>query len=707
MMAELQRNQHRGKQYDPSRSCSSAATISTSRSNQLLEQARNLAAVPVWESLRTESNDAVSSEFLLGFLERAGFCVDGDARLSHLAQKLSEKGGELSLEDFIDVVAGCGGLIKEVASNGNGLRVPNFQGLREAIEEVYEKVLPNRSGQNAGYIPQLRDADPEKFGISVCTVDGQQFSIGDADDQFCIQSCSKPLSYLLALSEFGTEYVHGSVGLEPSGRAFNEIWLKDISVPGSGQKHSIPHNPMINAGAMMTVSMVHPRLSRQERLEKVLDYWRDLSGGIDDCIGYSEETYKSESSCADQNWCLAYMMKEFNAFPECFNENEDYKKALEDTLELYFSICSIMNTCRGMATMAATLANGGLNPFTGKQTATAQHVRNVLPLMLSSGMYDFSGQWAFDVGVPAKSGVGGCVFLVVPNLCGISIFSPRLDENGNSVRGVQVASELVKLVKLHNFEVFSGLAHSKIDLTVPKFAEETREIAAALFAASEGDVSSLHSYRYSGCKIFGKDYDDRTALHLAAAEGQLHAVAYLIKHCPPGYLNAKGRWGMTALSVARRYGHDKCVEALIKAGGEDSHVIHPQSQDNDESLADAYHVVVSDGAPVLLAAAKAGNLDEVIKIHSSGVNLGVGDYDTRTALHLAACEGHLHILKYIIINFKGDAALFVKARDRFGNTALCDAKNYQHTECAEYLTNVIQNNMKGFASQEMMWTVGE
>ena len=376
----------------------------------LLENATNLASMELWESLRTEDEDSVSSKFLLGFIERAGLRVEDDPRFPRLAEKLAgvmnndddmrlsredfngastadgiglkkkvaEKleGGDdipLTREDFNGASADGIGLIKKVA--GNELAVPNFAALKEAIEQVYEQVHPNRSGENAHYIPQLRDADPEKFGISVCTVDGQQFSIGDADEQFGIQSCSKPLSYLLALSEFGTEYVHNSVGLEPSGRAFNEICLKDVSVPGSGQKHSIPHNPMINAGAMMTCSMVYPSLSRQERLEKVIDYWKDLSGGIGDCIGYSEEMYKSESGCADQNWCLAYMMKEFNAFPECFNQNEDYKKALEDTLELYFSICSILNTCRGMSTMAATLANGGLNPFTGKRIATSQHVR--------------------------------------------------------------------------------------------------------------------------------------------------------------------------------------------------------------------------------------------------------------------------------------------------------------------------------------------
>lgn len=319
--------------------------------------------------------------------------IKDDSRFATLVEALEGSDKALTPDDFATVTQDCVGLVKQAISND--FTVSNFGAMKKAIEEVYEIVLPNTSGANAGYIPQLKNADPEKFGISICTVDGQQFNIGDTGFQFCIQSCSKPLSYLLALNDFGTEYVHKSVGMEPSGRAFNEICLKDISIPGSGRKHSIPHNPMINAGAMMTCSMVYPEFSRQERLEKVIEFWKNLSGGIENPIGFSEETYKSESGCADQNWCLAYMMKEFNAFPECFLNKENGKAALEDTLELYFSICAILNTCRGMSIMAATLANGGINPITGETITSSQNVRQVLPLMLSSGMYDYSGQWSF------------------------------------------------------------------------------------------------------------------------------------------------------------------------------------------------------------------------------------------------------------------------------------------------------------------------
>jgi len=256
--------------------------------------------------------------------------------------------------------------------------------------------------------------NPEQFAISFCSIDGQRFNIGNSDTPFCIQSCCKPINYLIGLNEFGPEYVHDAIGKEPSGVKFNQMVLKDRD-----QKPSIPHNPMINAGAIMAVSMVYPKIeSRKERLEKVLNIWKRLSGGNTAPIGYDEETYVSESESADRNWCLAYMMKESHSFPECFT-------SLKETLELYFQTCSLTSTCDAMGIMSATLANGGFCPLTGDQVFTPEQVRSVLPLMLTCGMYDYSGQWAYDVGIPAKSGVGGCVYMVILNVGGISIWSPR------------------------------------------------------------------------------------------------------------------------------------------------------------------------------------------------------------------------------------------------------------------------------------------
>jgi glutaminase len=517
----------------------------------------------------------------------------------------------------------------------------------------------------------------------VTTVDGQHFSIGDADRQFCIQSCSKPLSYLVALNEFGEEYVHSSVGTEPSGRAFNEMTLKKKPTKDDPD-HAIPHNPMINAGAIMSVSMVYPDLNRAKRLEKILDFWRDLSSGAAasdiDPVGYDDATYRSESATADRNWCLGFMMKECHAWPPCFT-------GLKDTLELYFQICSILNTGRGMATMAATLANGGLNPMSGVRVVAPQHVRCALPLMLTSGMYDYSGQWAYDVGVPAKSGVGGCVFLVIPNVCGISIWSPRLDGNGNSVRGVAVATELVKHLAIHNFEVFSGLSRKKIDLTMRKNAALCAEIGDVLFAASQGDTQALSSAIHAGTNVYAGDYDQRTSLHLAAAEGHEEALRLLVDSIPSSVnktavLCALDRWGGTPLDDAVTGNHQSCVDVLKAAGALPgaNNVSGGSGGGGDDGSAS--EVVVSADAPRMLFAAAENDVDELIKLSASGEDLTTGDYDKRTACHLAASNGHLDALKYIVVQ-AGESVL--QAKDRFGHTPQDDAARNGHVDCLGFM----------------------
>ena len=543
---------------------------------------------------------------------------------------------------------------------------------------------------------QLAQVDPEQFSISVTTVDGQHFSIGDADRQFCIQSCSKPLSYLVALKEFGAKYVHSSVGTEPSGRAFNEMTLKQKPTKDDPH-HAIPHNPMINAGAIMSVSMVYPELNRKKRLEKILEFWRELSAGAApanaDPVSYDDATYRSESATADRNWCLGFMMKECNAWPPCFT-------SLEDTLELYFQICSILNTGRGMATMAATLANGGLNPLSGVRVVAPQHVRCALPLMLTSGMYDYSGQWAYDVGVPAKSGVGGCVFLVIPNVCGISIWSPRLDDNGNSVRGIAVATELVKHLAIHNFEVFSGLSRKKMDLTMRKNAALCAEIGDVLFAASQGDTQALLSAIHADTNVYAGDYDQRTSLHLAASEGHEEALRVLMDSIPSSadrnaILSALDRWGGTPLDDAITGGHQTCVDLLRAADAQPgTNNVHASGavfmSDTDggstggstDGSSDGSEVVVSAEAPRMLFAAAENDVDELIKLSASGEDLTHGDYDQRTACHLAASNGHLDALKYIVIQA---GASVLQAKDRFGNTPQDDAIRNGHTECSEFL----------------------
>jgi len=633
-----------------------------------------MATRQIFSALDRTGDATVSSQYFLGFLNRNGLQKD-DPRLAGMHANLSAIGGldsdvMLTIDQFAEAIASCSTLVHKCVSGE--LRIPDFSNFAKVVEEVYKIVEPNKSGDNAQYIPQLAEVDPEQFAISVTTVDGQHYSIGDSDTQFCIQSCSKPITYLIAQTELGPEYVHRHIGTEPSGRAFNEMTLKDAPLPGfPGRK--IPHNPCINAGAIMAVSMAYPtEKTRDARHKKVLKVWEQLSGP-DAPIGYDEATYKSESGSADRNWCLGYMMKHDDAFPPCFSD-------LGETLELYFQICSTLSTNKAMSRMAATLANGGLNPMSGERVFAADHVRNALPIMMMAGMYDYSGQWAFDIGVPAKSGVGGCVFIVVPNVCGIAIWSPRLDAVGNSARGVHAATELGKHFQLNNFEVFSGLSRTKIDPTMPKNAGQQAKVGALLFAASQGDTAALEAQHNSGINLHASDYDQRTAMHLAASEGHAGALQFLVDNAKGdgAVLNAVDRWGGTPLSDASSNNHEDCAAILKAAGAAASDVAHAFAAGDDgrESSSDA---------PQVLYAAADGDLDELIKLNASGTDLFVSDYDGRTALHLACSNGKEDAVGYLVAQSGDQRAAVVGAKDRWGFTAADDATRGSHAKCSALL----------------------
>lgn len=443
------------------------------------------------------------------------------------------------------------------------LAVPEFRKYTTELEDIYNLTRNNADGANASYIPELARVDPSNFGIAICTVDGQRWGYGDCKTGYCIQSCSKAITYLAALQEHGYDYVHHHIGVEPSGMKFNSMKLKDTDVKG----RKIPHNPMINAGAIMCCALVKQGQSSSRRFAHIMETWTRLCGGTQ--IGFQNSTYLSESSCADRNWCLGYMMKEYDAFPKGTD--------LKETLEFYFQCCSIEVDCEQMALMAGTLANGGTCPTTGDKVFEPQHVKNCLSLMLSCGMYDYSGEWAFRTGSAAKSGVGGSVFVVVPNRMGICIWSPRLDKNGNSVRGVEFTQELCKRFNFHKYENLRGVVGQsdgqKKDPSRKENSNFIADLQELIYAASEGDVKAIQSLHARMFNIFAGDYDRRTALHLAASEGQTKVVEFLLekalaknKDGVDEIISAVDRWGGTPLDDAERGGFGDIVEILEQAG---------------------------------------------------------------------------------------------------------------------------------------------
>ncbi|MGH3095424.1 MAG: glutaminase A [Streptosporangiales bacterium] len=310
--------------------------------------------------------------------------------------------------------------------------------VHERLDELYRHQLPvdesrvqsfYRSGR--GYYPPGDAGDErDQFGICVVTTDGETYQAGDVAIPFALQSISKVFAYALALADRGRDHVLTRVGVEPSGDAFYSITFDERS--------NRPHNPMVNAGALVTSSCVRGATAA-EQCERILQALRRCAGS--DRLDVDPATFEAELATADRNRATAYLMRSRGMITG----------DVEETLALYLRQCSVEVTCVELAMMAATLANGCVHPLTGERALPRGHVRDVLSVMYTCGMYDFAGQWAYEVGVPAKSGVSGGILAVVPGKMGIGVYSPGLDAYGNSVRGIRVCHEISKHLGLHVF----------------------------------------------------------------------------------------------------------------------------------------------------------------------------------------------------------------------------------------------------------------
>lgn len=311
-----------------------------------------------------------------------------------------------------------------------GLKPPRSSSpIFDFLRGLHLRVKDMGEGDVATYIPELARANPDWFGICLATANGSVYEVGDTGQEFTIQSISKPLVYGIALEDHGREDVLGKIGVEPTGDAFNSISLD----PVSGR----PMNPMINAGAIAATGLIsgHTPEARFERILGTLSAYAGRELDVDEAV------FQSESTTGHRNRAIGHMLRNFNIL------EEDPSIALE----LYFRQCAISVTCRDLAIMAATLANRGINPVTGRQAIRGEYVESVLSVMGSSGMYDYAGEWIYRIGMPAKSGVAGGIIAVLPGQLGIGVFSPRLDARGNSVRGIKVCDELSLHLNLHLF----------------------------------------------------------------------------------------------------------------------------------------------------------------------------------------------------------------------------------------------------------------
>ncbi|MBQ7534084.1 MAG: glutaminase A [Stomatobaculum sp.] len=299
--------------------------------------------------------------------------------------------------------------------------------LQTVLSDAYEYARAYLGeGRVASYIPELSKANPANLGVYLKTKEGESFGFGDFEIPFTIQSIGKTFALILALETAGYDAVFSKVGMEPSGDSFDSIIQLEM-------KNWNPYNPLINCGAIATVSCIRSEKPFEDYIELV----RKLCG--DPKVRLNEDVYLSEKRTGDRNRAIAYLLK----------SDRVLEANAEDVLDLYFRMCSVLVTAKGLANYALILANGGKDPGTGEQLVSGKIVRTLRTLMLLCGMYDESGEYAVRVGIPSKSGVGGGIVAVPGNGCGIATYGPVLNRKGNSVGGEKILEYLSEKLDLH------------------------------------------------------------------------------------------------------------------------------------------------------------------------------------------------------------------------------------------------------------------
>ena len=293
--------------------------------------------------------------------------------------------------------------------------------IQKAVDAAYAKYSTLKEGANADYIPALAKVDSNIYGIAVVTPDGKLYTAGDLKSEVSIQSISKVFTMAKVIEEQGADAIVANMGVDATGQVFNSI----VAVE---QYRGAEMNPMVNPGAITATSMVAGK-TREEVWNKILSFHSDFAGRQ---LSVNQEVFKSEAETNQRNQAISMLM---------FAYGHIKANPLQAT-DIYTEQCAISVNARDLAVMAATLANGGKNPVTGKQVMNADNVPEVLAVMATAGLYDDSGKWLYTTGLPAKSGVGGGIIAVSPGKFGIAVISPPLDKAGNSVRAQKAIADI-------------------------------------------------------------------------------------------------------------------------------------------------------------------------------------------------------------------------------------------------------------------------
>lgn len=710
----------------------------------------------VYRSLRDAHDSSVTVGSLRDVIEKvAGLDLTRDDRLSGLVSALgaAEDKAPLSSEDF-DRLLHKGGRLVRRALRGE-LVIPAFHVFKAQVERIFSEIHDTdpvgvdpaapqdaprlavfdrdySAAKNADYIPSLSSV-PDAWGVAICTVDGQTISLGDHNRAFSIQSCCKPINYCQALETFnrqegesvgiegGSESpeekdrrrrnreearklaklaqvsestlgVHDFVDCEPSGMPFNAF---------SFNQRGMPYNPLINAGAITCSALVSGGHEIYVSMPEIQKVWKRLAG-MKELPGYDPGTAGGEKHTGLNNKSIAYKLGSLEALPSSI----DSEDKLHLVLDFYFNCCSLTLTANQMAVAAATLANRGVCPLTADRVFHSSTVTNCLAAMLHCGMYDSAGKFGRLVGLPAKSGVGGGIFVVVPGVMGICTFSPRLDKIGNSLRGLRFYELLLEQYALHMLELPSIVGDRKLDITLSHLRSRHQAIQEIVSAASLGDLDAIKQFEYGAGSpsdylqlLQAPDYDGRTPLHLAATEGHEDLVVYLLEN----KINVQplDRWKQTPLADAKGAGHESIVsrleDAIRSLGNGDPLQSQPSPSREMLTARDQNRTKLALVSPTLAStpeqleiiwASAEGDLETLRRHVAKGNSLHIRDYDDRTPLHLATAQAKIEVVSFLV-NYHIESIAAVKGQavdedaraarlswpDRWGRTALDEAKD--------------------------------
>ncbi|KAL6480513.1 hypothetical protein MHYP_G00115460 [Metynnis hypsauchen] len=457
-----------------------------------------------------------------------------------LMRKLQDADGAVDRNTFQRCVTGFVSFILK-AVQGRFV-IPDFSMFAEETQKLFIKCkqlssVKEREEGNEG---------SGKWGVSVCTVDGQRLSLGDWAEPCVLGEISWPLVYGLAVDQLGVDYVHRYVGVEEYAKYESPFTLS---------KQGVPHSPLTETGAIISASLlqqliVRPVTDEEEKYESALNIIRRLCNK--EHANLNCTSYQGLRKDIIRLHALSFYLQEKKCFPDSVDINA--------TLDLLLQCLSTEVTCESGAALAATLANGGLCPMSGDQVLSPSAVRSTLSMMQVAGMNNYSRIFHFKTSVPAKSSSSGVVLIVVPGVLGLMCWSPELDAHGNSWRGVHFCEELVSAFQLHSFDIRTPF-RQVLSYRQWKVESEGYQIMNILLAAYRGDLHSLRRYFLSGADVNAVDYDGRSALHVAASEGHLEVIKFLMENTGAN-CTLKDRWGNTPLQEAMRCNQGPATQLL-------------------------------------------------------------------------------------------------------------------------------------------------